>query len=43
MTTRYALSGHLDGVGVTQLVWCEASAHAGARGDPTSLLAGGWR
>jgi hypothetical protein len=28
---RYALSGHIDGVGVTQLVWCEASALVGAR------------
>ncbi len=28
---RDALAGHLDGVGVAQLVWCEAPAHAGPR------------
>jgi hypothetical protein len=40
---RHTLSGHLNGVGVTQLVWCEAAAHAGARGDPTSLFTGSGR
>ena len=28
---RHALAGHLDGVGVAELVWREAPAHPGRR------------
>jgi hypothetical protein len=34
---RHALAGHLDGVGVAQLVWREASPHAGRAGDAAQL------
>src|SRR5215204_689657 len=34
---RYALARHLDGVGVSELVWREASPHAGLAGDAAQL------
>jgi hypothetical protein len=36
-----ALTGHLDGVRVPQLVWRKASPHAGLAGDAAQLGAGG--
>lgn len=30
---RYTLSSHLDRVGVSQLVWCEAATHANLGGQ----------
>jgi hypothetical protein len=38
---RHALAGHLDGVGVSKLVWREASPHARLAGDASQLRAGG--
>src|SRR5215211_3255403 len=38
---RHALAGHLDGVGVAELVRREAPAHAGLAGDAAQLGAGG--
>src|SRR5687767_8747286 len=38
---RHALAGHLDGVGVAELMWREASPHAGLAGDASQLRAGG--
>ena len=37
---RDALAGHLDGVGVAELVRREASPHAGLAGDSAQLGAG---
>src|SRR3954469_22481142 len=38
---RNALTRHLDGVRVAELVWGEASPHAGLAGDAAQLSAGG--
>jgi hypothetical protein len=38
---RDAFAGHLDGVGVAELVWREAPAHAGRGGGAPELRAGG--
>src|ERR671925_1321961 len=38
---RHAFAGHLDGVGVTELVRREASPHPGLAGDAAKLRAGG--
>ena len=38
---RDAFAGHLDGVGVSQLMRGEASPHAGSRGSPTHVSARG--
>jgi hypothetical protein len=38
---RHALAGHLDGVGVAELVRREASPHAGLAGDASQLRARG--
>jgi hypothetical protein len=34
---RDGLVGHRDGVGVTRLMRCEASPHAGGRGRPAQV------
>ena len=38
---RDAFAGHLDGVGVAQLVWCEAATHAGGLGGSGQVGASG--
>jgi hypothetical protein len=38
---RHSLAGHLDGMGVAQLVRREASAHAGLCCDATQVVARG--
>src|SRR5687768_5917560 len=38
---RHALARHLDGVGVAELVRCEASPHFGLAGDASQRRAGG--
>jgi hypothetical protein len=38
---RHAFVGHLEGVGVAQLMRGKAPAHAGARCTPAELGAGG--
>jgi hypothetical protein len=40
---RHAFSRHLNGVGVTHLVWSEPSAHTGERRDPAKLFSRGGR
>jgi hypothetical protein len=36
---RHAFAGHLDGVGVAQLVRCEPPPHTGLSGKSAELLA----
>ena len=38
---RDAFAGHLDGMGVAQLVRSEAAAHAGRSGGPDQVTSGG--